>query len=186
MTGTGFPHSDTLGSQLGWQLPEDYRGLPRPSSAPDAQTSTVCPQQLDHTQDARIHYATLNTPPHSRPTTPPPPPHTRALDERATSGHHQRTHPPTGVSSGPNSVPKPSSTNGFCVPPSHTHHNHTHTEPAAHGAREIRDKETQPPHRPPTQPATHPHTKKRGQKRDPKASQWKGYPTNTVSSLERR
>lgn len=36
MTGAGFPHSDTLGSQLGWQLPEAYRSLLRPSSAPDA------------------------------------------------------------------------------------------------------------------------------------------------------
>src|SRR5690348_423672 len=50
MTGAGFPHSDTLGSTLGWQLPEAYRSLPRPSSAPDAQASTVCPYQLDHTQ----------------------------------------------------------------------------------------------------------------------------------------
>src|SRR5947209_1416740 len=43
MTGAGFPHSDTLGSTLGWQLPEAYRSLPRPSSAPGAQASTVCP-----------------------------------------------------------------------------------------------------------------------------------------------
>jgi hypothetical protein len=136
----------------------------------------VCPQQLDHTQDARIHYATLNTPPHSRPTTPPPPPHTRALDERATSGHHQRTHPPTGVSSGPNSVPKPSSTNGFCVPPSHTHHNHTHTEPAAHGAREIRDKETQPPHRPPTITSDPPPQPKKGGKTRPESLPVEGLP----------
>jgi hypothetical protein len=50
MTGAGFPHSDTLGSTLGWQLPEAYRSLPRPSSAPGAQASTVCPQHLDHTK----------------------------------------------------------------------------------------------------------------------------------------
>ena len=48
MTGAGFPHSETLGSTLGWQLPEDYRGLPRPSSAPGAQASTVRPYTLDH------------------------------------------------------------------------------------------------------------------------------------------
>ena len=48
MTGAGFPHSDTLVSTLGWQLPEAYRSLPRPSSAPGAKASTVCPQQLDH------------------------------------------------------------------------------------------------------------------------------------------
>src|SRR3712207_2530876 len=49
MTGAGFPHSDILGSTLGWQLPEAYRSLPRPSSAPGAQASTVCPQHLGHT-----------------------------------------------------------------------------------------------------------------------------------------
>ena len=38
----GFPHSDILGSQLVYQLPEAYRRLLRPSSAPDAQASTVC------------------------------------------------------------------------------------------------------------------------------------------------
>ena len=38
----GFPHSDILGSRLVYQLPEAYRRLLRPSSAPDAQASTVC------------------------------------------------------------------------------------------------------------------------------------------------
>ena len=38
----GFPHSEILGSQLVYQLPEAYRRLRRPSSAPDAQASTVC------------------------------------------------------------------------------------------------------------------------------------------------
>ena len=38
----GFPHSDILGSQLAYQLPEAYRRLLRPSSAPDAKASTVC------------------------------------------------------------------------------------------------------------------------------------------------
>jgi hypothetical protein len=42
-TGAGLPHSDTLGSQLGWQLPEAYRSLQRPSSAPGAKASTVRP-----------------------------------------------------------------------------------------------------------------------------------------------
>src|SRR6266511_1832748 len=31
------------GSTLGWQLPEAYRSLPRPSSASGAKASTVCP-----------------------------------------------------------------------------------------------------------------------------------------------
>src|SRR6476660_2429678 len=59
MTGAGFPHSDTLGSTLGWQLPQAYRGLERPTSAPGANGSTVCPQPLDH-KDARIHCVILN------------------------------------------------------------------------------------------------------------------------------
>jgi hypothetical protein len=58
MTRAGFPHSDTLGSKLGWQLPQAYRGLPRPSSAPGAKASTVRPRQLDH-KDARVHCAIL-------------------------------------------------------------------------------------------------------------------------------
>jgi hypothetical protein len=43
MTGAGFPHSEILGSQTGCRLPEAYRRLQRPSSAPGAKTSTVCP-----------------------------------------------------------------------------------------------------------------------------------------------
>ena len=62
MTPAGFPHSDILGSQLGWQLPEAFRSLLRPSSAPGAQASTVCPRQLDH-KDARVHCAILKQQP---------------------------------------------------------------------------------------------------------------------------
>ena len=40
---TGFPHSEILESQLGCQLLEAYRRLLRPSSAPGAKASTVCP-----------------------------------------------------------------------------------------------------------------------------------------------
>jgi hypothetical protein len=43
MTGAGLPHSEIPGSKLGCQLPGAYRRLPRPSSAPDAKASTVCP-----------------------------------------------------------------------------------------------------------------------------------------------
>ena len=46
MTTAGFPHSDTLGSPFGCQLPEAYRRLPRPSSAPDAKASTMRPYTL--------------------------------------------------------------------------------------------------------------------------------------------
>ena len=38
----GFPQSETLGSQCAYPLPEAYRRLLRPSSAPDAKASTVC------------------------------------------------------------------------------------------------------------------------------------------------
>lgn len=38
----GFPHSEILGSKPVYRLPEAYRRLLRPSSAPDAQASTVC------------------------------------------------------------------------------------------------------------------------------------------------
>ena len=48
MTRTGFPHSDILGSRFVCQLPEAYRRLRRPSSAPGAKASTLCPYQLDH------------------------------------------------------------------------------------------------------------------------------------------
>jgi hypothetical protein len=73
MTSAGFPHSETPGSQLGCQLPGAYRRLRRPSSAPDAKASTVCPHKLDTTQkteDARVHCAVLKQqaePPAPRP-----------------------------------------------------------------------------------------------------------------------
>jgi hypothetical protein len=43
MTAAGFPHSDILGSRFVCQLPEAYRRLRRPSSAPSAKASTLCP-----------------------------------------------------------------------------------------------------------------------------------------------
>ena len=46
MTGAGFPHSETPGSQPGCRLPGAYRRLQRPSSAPDAKASTVCSSEL--------------------------------------------------------------------------------------------------------------------------------------------
>ena len=42
----GFPHSDTLGSQSGYRLPQAYRRFLRPSSAPNAKASTVCLQSV--------------------------------------------------------------------------------------------------------------------------------------------
>ena len=43
MTPAGFPHSEILGSRFVCQLPEAYRRLQRPSSAPSAKASTLCP-----------------------------------------------------------------------------------------------------------------------------------------------
>lgn len=70
MNPAGFPHSEILESQLGCQLLEAYRRLLRPSSAPGAKASTVCPYKLDHRyKDARVHCAVLK-----QPTTPTPDP----------------------------------------------------------------------------------------------------------------
>jgi hypothetical protein len=44
----GFPHSDIPVSQPGWRLLRAFRGLPRPSSPPDAKASTMYPSQLGH------------------------------------------------------------------------------------------------------------------------------------------
>ena len=73
-----FPHSDTLGSQLVCQLPEAYRRLQRPSSAPSAKASTERPYKLTQqkihtkkiaqTKDARVHYTVTKQPPHHTPT----------------------------------------------------------------------------------------------------------------------
>ena len=63
-------------------------------------------------QDARIHYATLNTQPHPNPPQPPPHPPTHNIlrvsgcVRRSRPGAAQKKHPP-GVFSGPNSVPNP-------------------------------------------------------------------------------
>ena len=43
----GFPHSEILGSESAYRLPEAYRRLLRPSSAPIAKASTVCSLKLD-------------------------------------------------------------------------------------------------------------------------------------------
>src|SRR5699024_2608541 len=56
-----FPHSDTLESTSVCRLPEAYRRLPRPSSAPDAKASTDCSYKL--TQHKKIkHKNTKNKP----------------------------------------------------------------------------------------------------------------------------
>ena len=47
MPPAGFPHSEILGSQSGYRLPEAYRRFLRPSSVPGAKASTVCPYKLE-------------------------------------------------------------------------------------------------------------------------------------------
>ncbi len=104
MTAAGFPHSDTLGSRFVCQLPEDYRRLRRPSSAPDAKASTLCPSKLDHKdhyKDARVHCAVLKqrTDPapagaHHDPH-PTRPPHTSGRPTRPGAAPvHRRSHGP--------------------------------------------------------------------------------------------
>lgn len=51
----GFPHSEILGSGFVYQLPEAYRRLLRPSSAPIAKASTVCSFELDTQSDLTIN-----------------------------------------------------------------------------------------------------------------------------------
>jgi hypothetical protein len=92
MNPAGFPHSDALGSQLGCQLPEDYRRLQRPSSAPGAKASTVCPYQLDlQKQTYKMLASTVQFSNNGR-----NPAHTRR--------------PPTPVSSPPKTDPQPETT----------------------------------------------------------------------------
>jgi hypothetical protein len=50
ITGRGFPHSGINGSKAVQHLTVAYRSRPRPSSAPDAKASTVCPYYLDGDQ----------------------------------------------------------------------------------------------------------------------------------------
>ena len=131
MTPAGLPHSEILGSQVGYHLPEAYRRFLRPSSAPDAKASTVCPYQLCHKdsfdKDARVHCAVLKKreAPHGNPTPAPPTtttaPATSCHDRsRGTDGpvrtapvpdgtvrrpRGPRSKQPTAAPSGPNSVP---------------------------------------------------------------------------------
>ena len=47
ITGAGLPHSEIRGSMPVQRLTAAYRSRPRPSSAPGAKASTVCPYYLD-------------------------------------------------------------------------------------------------------------------------------------------
>src|ERR671929_208659 len=48
ITTRGFPHSEIPGSMDSQLLTRAYRSRSRPSSAPGAKASTVCPCSLDH------------------------------------------------------------------------------------------------------------------------------------------
>src|SRR5690606_33488436 len=62
-------HSETLGSQLVCQLPEDYRRLQRPSSAPSAKASTNVPLKTSTTRQNRNHEQTPDPTPPTRSST---------------------------------------------------------------------------------------------------------------------
>jgi hypothetical protein len=47
ITSIGFPHSEIRGSKTVQRLPAAYRSRPRPSSAPGAKASAMCPSYLD-------------------------------------------------------------------------------------------------------------------------------------------
>jgi hypothetical protein len=53
ITGVGFPHSEIRGSKAVQRLTAAYRSRPRPSSAPGAKASTMCPYSLDGELDPR-------------------------------------------------------------------------------------------------------------------------------------
>ena len=62
-----FPHSDILGSKVGQHLPQAFRSRPRPSSAPGAKASTVCPCSLDHEEHRVCRYGVFKVPAGVRP-----------------------------------------------------------------------------------------------------------------------
>ena len=56
ITARRFPHSEIPGSKDGQLLTRAYRSRPRPSSAPGAKASTVCPLSLDHEEHRVCRY----------------------------------------------------------------------------------------------------------------------------------
>jgi hypothetical protein len=117
MSPAGFPHSDILESQLGCQLLEAYRRLLRPSSAPGAKASTVCPYKLaTHLNPTRQQ----THPPHGRAGSP------QILQMLAStiqfsSNHRTPAHTPT---------PTPTHEDGMTGRPARRDNRHpaTHTE----------------------------------------------------------
>jgi hypothetical protein len=104
MTGARFPHSETPGSQPGCRLPGAYRRLQRPSSAPGAKASTVCPKKLGTTtcttqqplslrRNRRCSRPLCSSQETAAPGPPPPPP-----GEGRETGPQRQT-PPAGAGS---------------------------------------------------------------------------------------
>ena len=89
-----FPHSEIPGSQPGYRLPGAYRRFQRPSSAPGAKASTVCPYQLGNLQ--MMLASTIQISRYGRPR--PSPPHPR---QRQTGPRRHRN------SAGQNPAPRP-------------------------------------------------------------------------------
>jgi hypothetical protein len=61
ITSVGLPHSEIRGSMPVQRLTAAYRSRPRPSSAPGAKASTVCPYYLDGELHARRSGRGVNT-----------------------------------------------------------------------------------------------------------------------------
>ena len=107
-----FPHSDTLESTSVCRLPEAYRRLPRPSSAPDAKASTDCSYKL--TQHKKSNTKTLkinqrcSRPLYSSQTTTNPNPQAAKRRQPSQPGPKK---PLTGVPSEPQQRAPPPTTN---------------------------------------------------------------------------
>ena len=94
-----FPYSEIPGSMSGCRLPGAYRRLQRPSSAPGAKASTVCPYQLGNLQMmlastiqiSRYGRPRTCTSPHTRRRTPGPEETTSASARSLRT--QQRAHP---------------------------------------------------------------------------------------------
>ena len=117
MTGTGFPHSEILGSRFVCQLPEAYRRLPRPSSAPGAKASTLCPYKLQPQKTkmlaSTVQFSNNDQAHHQHPT----PTHQRHTTPAGCTGPAAlRPSPTTTAPSGPvpGDDPKKQSPHGGC------------------------------------------------------------------------
>src|SRR6202012_650435 len=89
-------------------LPEAYRSLPRPSSAPDAKASTMCPKTLTNTRkqlkQKRYKSAILLRCSQPLSTNQTPHPTTKQGDNTVAHQPQQASRQHAGVVSGPNSV----------------------------------------------------------------------------------